>query len=129
MTDLDFEREFSKYWTRRYYVLVKANSVFGFTIQDEEAGSFVIIEKDEAVPRVIERMIKNGCKIYNSSKELPERILKQWTSTEEWLSFGKIAKEFNLNQEDVDEVARPVAGNKLSREKIIEIIQEFKGRK
>lgn len=41
------------------------------------------------LPRVIERMIKNGCKIYNSSKELPERILKQWTSTEEWLKLSE----------------------------------------
>jgi hypothetical protein len=126
MTDLDFEKEFSKFWTKGYYVLVKADSKFGYTIEDEEAGSFVIIENDEVVPRVIERMIKNGCKIYNSSTELPKRILKHWTSTEEWLNFGKIAKEYNLNQEDVDEVARQVAGNKLSRERIIEIIEEYK---
>jgi hypothetical protein len=129
MTELDFEKEFSKFWTKKYYVLVKTDNVFGYTIQDEEAGSFVIIEEDEVVPRVIERMIKSGCKIYSSSKELPERILKHWTSTEEWLKFGKIAKEFNLNQEQVDEVARQVAGNKLSREKIIDIIKEYKGQK
>ena len=129
MTELQIENEFGKFWTKKYYVLVKADNVFGFTIQDEEAGSFVIIEKDEVVPIVIERMIKHGCKIYNSSTELPQRSLKHWTSTEEWLNFGKIAKEFNLQKDDVDEVARQVAGNKLGNEEIIEIIKEFKGRK
>jgi hypothetical protein len=129
MTELEIENEFGKFWTKKYYVLVRADNVFGYTIQDEEAGSFVIIEKHEAVPIVIERMIKNGCKIYNSSTELPQRSLKHWTSPEEWLSFGEIAKEFNLQQEDVDEVARQVAGNKLGKEEIIEIIKEFKRRK
>jgi hypothetical protein len=75
MTELEIENEFGKFWTKKYYVLVKADNVFGYTIQDEEAGSFVIIEKHEAVPIVIERMIKNGCKIYNSSTELPQRSL------------------------------------------------------
>jgi hypothetical protein len=125
-TALEVEKEFGKYWTRKYYVLVKADNFFGYTIQDEEAGSFVIIEKDEMVPIVIERMIKNGCRIYNSSADLPQRILKQWTSTEEWLNFSKIAKEFNLEHDDVDEVARQVAGNKLDRQEIIEIIKKYK---
>jgi hypothetical protein len=123
MTELEIENEFGDLWTKKYWVLVKSGGHFGYSIHDEERGMMMIVERDEIVPYILDKMIKNGCKIYNSAHELPKPILRnKWDSMKEWIAFCEVAKEFKLNQKESDEVARHV-GQNATREDIIEIIK------
>lgn len=124
MTDSEIDKKFSRFWTKGYYVLVKSTMYIGYTIQDEETGMTTIIEEDEIASYVVDRMIKNGCKIYESIQDLPKPTLRnRWDSMEEWLFFTKIAKEFNLDSEEADQVARYIPQN-ANREAIIKLIKQ-----
>ena len=124
MTDSEIDKKFSRFWTKGYYVLVKSTMYIGYTIQDEETGMTTIIEEDEIASYVVDRMIKNGCKIYESIQDLPKPTLRnRWDSMEEWLFFTKIAKEFNLDSEEADQVARYIPEN-ANREAIIKLIKQ-----
>jgi hypothetical protein len=124
MTDSEIDKKFSRFWTKGYYVLVKSAVYIGYTIQDEETGMTTIIEEDKIASYVVDRMIKNGCKIYESIQDLPKPTLRnRWDSMEEWLFFTKIAKEFNLDSEEADQVARYIPQN-ANREAIIKLIKQ-----
>lgn len=125
MTGSEIDKKFSRFWTKGYYVLVKSTMYIGYTIQDEETGMTTIIEEDKIASYVVDRMIKNGCKIYESIQDLPKPTLRnRWDSMEEWLFFTKIAKEFNLDSEEADQVARYMPQN-ANREAIIKLIKQY----
>lgn len=123
MTESEIENEFGDLWTRKYYVLVRSSGHYGYSIHDEEMGLMTIIEIDEVVPYILDKMIKNGCKIYDSLLDLPKPTLRSVWDLDEWKAFSTVAKEFNLNQKEAEEVARYVAKN-ASREDILEIIRQ-----
>ena len=123
MADVEIDREFSHLWTKKYYVLVKSNGYDGYSIHDEETGMSTIIELDDIVPYILDKMVKNGCKIYESINELPKPTLRnRWDSMEEWISFCGIAKEFNPDNKEASEVSRYVGSN-ATREEIIKLIK------
>lgn len=122
----EIDKEFERLWAKNYYVLVKSNTAFGYTIHDVEMGLFVIIELDKIVPYIINKMLENGAKVYESMKDLPlPQHPTKWTCMEEWISFAQVSKELHLNEEQKVEVGRRVVGRKLSKDQIKEVIKSF----
>lgn len=123
MSELEMESEYSEYWTKRYYVLVKDDNPVGYTIHNEETGLFAIIEYPGAGAYITKRMLESGCKVYDSMKDLPAPIARnKWKSAKEWIFFSEIAKTFQLTQKETDEVSRYVEDN-ATKEDIEDLIK------
>ena len=53
------------------YGLIKTEGIFGYSVPDAARGMYVLIDNDDIVPIIIEKMLENNVKIYDSIKELP----------------------------------------------------------